>query len=452
VKRKGDGKKEGIVGKYGFPIGKQMDGRVEMDEEKEDVYLNLYVRPRSDEARRLCDRLAERLWGITRTGKHMTGGFRHATGSVIGAFLRSAAIDPEVYLYRMMGRDSFKGERVGYHPFKSITHGMECEGLLLIERGYRAGRYKGQATRFRATPDLVSLAKRHGIALSEWSEHFCWLPRPTRVNEPLVLKASSTMVRGKRLKGVRIPVDLSKPEAARLGEQVNALNAFFAPLEIKPDGTHHAFQRVFNQGDASDFNWNKGGRLISMGHSYQQMKQVDRKAITISGEATVEIDIRASHLTILHAKLGEPFDSYGVDPYYQPGIPRDVVKRWVTMTLGFDRFQSKWSSDAVKDYREKHGRTLGKDYPIKKVRDDVLELLPLLKNWETCPIRWGDLQYIESCAIVDTVHQLAMEHEVPALPVHDSIIVPASKEKLCPSVLKVNFKKHVGVEPALTVK
>lgn len=172
----------------------------------------------------------------------------------------------------------------------------------------------------------------------------------------------------------------------------------------------------------------------------------------IAGEATVEIDIRASHLTILHALLARPFDRHGPDPYRHPDIPRDVVKRWVTMTLGFDSFQSKWSSLAVKAYREETGRTLGKDYPIKRVREEVLELLPLLKDWETCSIRWGHLQYIERCAIVDTVHQLAVAHDVPALPVHDSIILPVSKKELATTVLKANFKKHVGVEPVLTRK
>jgi hypothetical protein len=95
---------------------------------------------------------------------------------------------------------------------------------------------------------------------------------------------------------------------------------------------------------------------------------------------------------------------------------------------------------------------LGKDFPIKMVRQETLKLMPLLNDWHSSDLRWCDLQYIESCAIVDTVHQLAITNGVPALPVHDSIIVPASMEALAASVLKANFKHHVGVEPTLSTK
>jgi hypothetical protein len=84
-----------------------------------------------------------------------------------------------------------------------------------------------------------------------------------------------------------------------------------------------------------------------MGDSYQQMPAEDRSKIKLNGEPVVELDIRASHLTILHAKLRRPFDPAGDDPYRHPKIPRYVLKAWVTMTLGYDRFQTRWSSGAV---------------------------------------------------------------------------------------------------------
>jgi hypothetical protein len=262
------------------------------------------------------------------------------------------------------------------------------------------------------------------------------------------------MQKGKRLKGVRIPVDLSSPDAAKLAAQVDELNAFFSPVEIKPDGAHYAFQRVFNQGDLPGFAWNKGGRLISMGQSYQQMSQEDRRKITINGEETVEIDLRASHLTILYAKLGLRFDPAGPDPYQVTDIPRDVVKAWVTQTLGHDRFQRCWSKPNKEKYRSSNRGTgdLQKDYPIRLMKEKIPAHLPVLSGWETCPIRWGDLQYVESCAVVDTVYELATKHNIPALPVHDSIIVAASQQEIAVRVLEECFERQVGVRPALSIK
>jgi hypothetical protein len=128
------------------------------------------------------------------------------------------------------------------------------------------------------------------------------------------------------------------------------------------------------------------------------------------------------------------------------------------MTLGHDRFQQRWSKTNKERYLEAHLKTgigsgdLQADYPIAEVRKEVLKLLPVLSDWPDCPVRWGDLQYLESCAIVDTVYTLATVHDVPALPVHDSIIVPASKERIARAVLEECFEAHIGVKPALSVK
>jgi hypothetical protein len=49
----------------------------------------------------------------------------------------------------------------------------------------------------------------------------------------------------------------------------------------------------------------------------------------MNGEAVCEIDIRASYLTILHARYSAPFKvSEDEDPYAIDGLPRSVVKAW----------------------------------------------------------------------------------------------------------------------------
>lgn len=432
------------------------------DDSEREVFLNANVEPCTAEALEFTADLARDIWAEGRTGTVIYQPFRNAVGSIVGALLRSAFMDPKAWVYRPMGKDSFKGERIGRHQFKGVTDGMQSLGLLAVELGYRGGRYKGRATRFRPKAKLIKLAERYGVPLTDWVKHYRWLPRPTAVAEPLVLKTASTMTKGRRQKGVRIPVDLSRPLAAKLGKQVNELNAYLAPMMIEPEGIHWAFQRMFAQADLPGVDMNKGGRLYSVGYSYQQMSNRPEKAkaspwgirrvdMTINGEPVVEIDITASHLTILHSLLGFPFDPHGPDPYDHPSIPREVVKGWVTMTLGHDRFQRGWSEQNKERYRESKvgSGDLQKDYPIAVIREEIPKLLPVLQGWEKCPVRWGDLQYLESCAVVDAVHTLAIKHDIPALPVHDSIIVPVSGESIARKVLEDCFEHHIGVKPAL---
>ena len=53
--------------------------------------------------------------------------------------------------------------------------------------------------------------------------------------------------------------------------------------------------------------------------------------MTINGEAVAEIDIKASFLTIYHARLGAPLENH-IDPYVHAGIhERAIAKSWVVL-------------------------------------------------------------------------------------------------------------------------
>ena len=85
--------------------------------------------------------------------------------------------------------------------------------------------------------------------------------------------------------------------------------------------------------------------------------------MVIDGQPVVEIDIRASFLTILHALREEPLD-LSRDPYAIAGLPRSVVKAWINMTLGHDRFHTRWPKEIAKEYQKAHGEKLGKAHPV----------------------------------------------------------------------------------------
>jgi hypothetical protein len=67
-------------------------------------------------------------------------------------------------------------------------------------------------------------------------------------------------------------------------------------------------------------------------------------------------------------------------------------------------------------------------------REKTLARHPLLETWgqkmAAKPRDYGDLMYRESEIIVSTMLRLAREHDIPSVPVHDSLIVPRSMSRL----------------------
>ncbi len=194
-----------------------------------------------------------------------------------------------------------------------------------------------------------------------------------------------------------------------LEAEVREINEFIEGHDLQ-HGVHHGYRRIFNCGDAPDFAWNKGGRLYSQGESYQQLSQADRLKMLIDGEPVVEIDIRASFLTILHALRGRHLD-LSRDPYAVAGLPRNVIKAWITMTLGHDRFHTRWPREISKDWQEEHpgGEKLGKVHPVRKVQEAVLSALPVLADWPEQDLTCFDLMYLESEALSRTMLRLKRE-------------------------------------------
>lgn len=95
-----------------------------------------------------------------------------------------------------------------------------------------------------------------------------------------------------------------------------------------------------------------------------------------------------------------------------------------------------------------------KRYNLGQVRRRILERHPLLERWRS-PIGghardWGDLMYAESEVVIGSMKEL-MAHGVPSLPVHDSLLVPASHQDLAVETLTRQFQTHIGVSPSLDV-
>jgi hypothetical protein len=185
--------------------------------------------------------------------------------------------------------------------------------------------------------------------------------------------------------------------------------------------------------------------------SYQYLPREQRLQITINRSPVVEIDVTASHLTILHGFTNYPIDLTR-DPYEVEGFDREIIKAWVTATLGkADRHLERWPQGQSKEYREKNGRTLSEVAPMRKVREAVEARHSLFTDWGQLPFPdWGMLQFRESEAFIRTMLELADE-DIPSLPVHDSLIVRADDQERAKATLSKAYEEICKIRPLIKV-
>jgi len=419
------------------------------------VNMLLAREPATERASRAILSMADHL--VRGAAHGSTTKYKIALGATVADLLKAAAYAPHRPCYRPLAIAAFKGQRVGYRPFKSVLGDLERHHFARVARGSTdpgcARSKQGVVTRIYPTQKLVDFLAAWGVSPDGHAADFKRVKGSLVVPEPIQLVAASTFTTKRvKVKGRRLPVEISDPKVKQLAEPILALNTYWENQTLH-GAEHDGFFRRFNLGDHPDFRWNMGGRLYSLGGEYQHMPKRLRPFMLINGEPTVEIDIRASHLTILHALSGTPLPD-GDDPYEIPGLPRPIAKAWVTMTLGHDRFHSRWSDDQRKGEEILElckGKPLQKAYPIRNVQNIVLNHIPMLKEWPSNPINWADLQYVEGEVILDTICKL-MKLDIPALPIFDSIIVRKSDLEESIRYFSSSFREIVGVYPKLKTK
>ncbi len=462
-----------------FDLKAYLDGLVKdrglFDFNKDAHYISLMFTPESKEFKSL---LSE-IWSIIKLRKlnlnKQDKKMEHALGVLCADLLIAQGHNDEGWAFRSQRRDSFTGEPIGVRPFQGALKALETLGYV-EQTDYRnnpvIGFWDKKARRIRLTSAFLALAEAHGVKGGDLS-HFRLIDHTPAPPFPIELKAASTHkeIANSRRKGDKIPgkeirVKRSHPRVKQHVAEINEINEFLAVHKLTYAGDPvqasccEGFRRIFSCGDTSDHEYQKGGRLYANGVLYQgyagrqpdKPEQRERKNLLIDGEAVAEIDISGCHARILMAGMGQPIGE-DVDPYAFEGIPREVVKILFSKTMGYDKFHTGWTKKDNEFYnlKLKMPGKLGK-YRFKAVQDEVLARFPVLADWPTCPIRWPDLQYIEAQIIVETLLRLAREYLIPAYPVHDSIIVPASKAEEAKRVLREAFNNAVGVYPAVKVK
>jgi len=261
-----------------------------------------------------------------------------------------------------------------------------------------------------------------------------------RVRHPIRLKALSTHPGS----GGGLPLRLDEHDdiASFLGWSVTYFNAFAEGFHVEGCTAPRWYRQFIGHIGQGYGRWHTAG---SEG-CYQSMPEADRLSrIRINGEPVAEIDISASLLTMLHGLLGKPAPQD--DAYSVPGLDRAVAKVWINAVLGSGKTLRRWSDRALKetpalatiDVGEVESRVLS-SYPfLAQLPHIEARFCPILSD-EVCPEERRQrakgkpihlpihhrLTGIEANVLTSAMMDLK-EQGILSLPMHDGLIVPASK-------------------------
>ncbi|WP_460275944.1 hypothetical protein [Celeribacter sp. ULVN23_4] len=323
-----------------------------------------------------------------------------------------------------MDRHQWTRTPCGYSAAKSITQALLDQGHIWKEVKPRKGR---NCTIYGCSEDF----KRR---LSECEGRLNFKrcrPHPIEVRQP---KPDHRRM----FKKMRLP--LSRFDHVEVREQQNTvirLNTHLSRFALATaDGKHQdtMLRRIYS-GDLKH-----GGRLYG---DYQNLPQQDRLNCTIDGEPVCEIDLKASHVFILAAICGHP-ERLPQDPYAAIDWVDTPLKRKAAKTLVQCMVHA--SDGRPKRFPRKKGGVLFRDkYELEDVKIEdllpgILQVMPFI---EGTPCLTHFLQYFEA-EILIAVLELLRNLNIPAYPIHDSLLVKRSDETAVLNVFQETLKEYLG--------
>lgn len=176
-------------------------------------------------------------------------------------------------------------------------------------------------------------------------------------------------------------------------------------------------QRIFSG------NMQNGGRFY--GTVVQQLPKEIRSKITINGHPVSELDYKALHPSLLYSSIGiqPPADIY-VFENSEDKQARGLMK--LVALIAFNAADKREAFNAIRlEYREKHDVMLTNDV-IQDGVDLFFDHNPDLGQFYLKGVG-AKLQYQDS-QIMDKILSQLMKKGIPAIPVHDSVMVPSNPD------------------------
>ncbi len=377
---------------------------------------------------------------------------QESTAAILGGLIRPGLRGRPVTAPRRPGASLWRHSLVGQRAFWAKADAMAAAGLLGTKAGIKVPdtwfdvtTFGGIGAAWWPTPRLLALAAAHGIMVETLATDW---PISQAAEEQRVALSHEDVVVVRAIEGERaaaLPVG-QRETAVELRSRVVRLNAAVGAANIR-GCLAPAFRRIFH-GDLR-----LEGRHYALGtNNVQTMPPAERAAVTIGGEAVVELDIRASQLSVFLGLTTGALPSG--DPYDVGGVPRGAAKAWTTMTFGAGKSAVRWSDRTPENAR---------GVPCSAVRDAMLRTYPTLAAIDAVlpadlraklppdKLAWAAGRFlvgVEAAIISDAMDAVLQAGGVP-LPVHDALIVAERWRPLAKAVMARAFVTRTGVIPAV---
>jgi hypothetical protein len=421
--------------------------------------------------------------------------------AILGDLLVAWQSSPSsVPVWRSLKADLFARTPVGRRTFHRIMDVLIAEELVQHKRGGHPpptatsimGQAEGQgrSSRFWPTEALLQLAHVHGLGPATIKAAFPRRPQDQGRSSPpkaaqIVFKPLAPKFWRPTATGT-VPVPraitrdalLSLPSGApsfkevtsQLEADVEAQNGLAATCSVTLASGQRCqaprWYRLFHGSPLLHGRWYARGPTYDpdddIPASYMSLPRAVRTGLRIDQQATVEIDITASHLTLLLALHKLP--PLTKDPYAVLDLPRPLVKQWIVETLGKGHPPRRPSAELRSLLQASSSPT---DAPggcttLKALGRMILHYYPCLEA-PSCivPTELVEetgfpaevlLTYylggLEARAITAAMAQLRHQ-QILALPVHDSLIVPISAAAKARAALRAAYRTVCGCTPML---
>lgn len=235
------------------------------------------------------------------------------------------------------------------------------------------------------------------------------------------------------------------PTTNAFRDEVQQINARLAELDVDFDDDHsrratvdlrdRAVRRIFNNG-----RFDQGGRLY--GGFWQALRKKDRAdALRLDGDSVVTLDFRQMAPRLLYAQAGAqpPADCYSVP--------------------GYERFRSGWkkllnsmlfAGTGLGRLPKGTGALLPPRIGVERAKALILEHNAPIASLIHPDVGFG-LMFQESEILIDILLEMAPK-DVPALPIHDAVIVPEYLKEIAAEVMDAVFRRHTGQPGAVSIE
>ena len=249
---------------------------------------------------------------------------------------------------------------------------------------------------------------------------------------------------GKGVKLPNVPIDYEDtPETNAMRDEMGEITAFLNAQRIELDGerqpTFRLTRRFLLRSPEDPHTFTLHGRLY--GGFWESLKKERRAGLRINGEPIADLDYASMFPRLAYAKVGQ--EPPKGDLYAIPGLEgqRAAVK------IGFSALLS--GASEMRRLPEELKAALPEGWTARRFKAAVTAKHPGLVPLFGRDIAL-DLMFTESRILMAVLRRL-MEMDIPALPMHDGIMVAGSKAAAAKTVMEEISLELIGLKLPVTV-